>query len=119
MTKFKHVLQVFKGTLWSGQYTVAVKELNNPDKATREELGKEMELLAGIRSPYVTQFIGVCFRPRLRMVMEFLEGGSLYDALRDDDNRTFSWYKRYAMAPLTFATLSLVRVSLMCMPSGT
>lgn len=91
--------QVFKASLWKGQFTVAVKEFNQPVSANpkgREKMGKEMQILANMHSPYVTQFIGVCFKPRLRMVMEFLEGGSLHDAIGDDEMGLFTWYKRYS-----------------------
>lgn len=76
---------------------MAVKEFNQPRTASkdREKMGQEMQILSNMHSPYVTQFIGVCFKPKLRMVMEFLEGGSLYDAIGDDELGLFTWYKRY------------------------
>ncbi|KAK9847746.1 hypothetical protein WJX84_008136, partial [Apatococcus fuscideae] len=95
--------KVYKGSLWKGQFIVAVKEFNEPAGRDRRRMGEEMKILANMHSPYVTQFIGVCFKPKLRMVMEFLEGGSLYDALGDDEMGLFSWYKRGSRIALEVA----------------
>ena len=67
-------------------------------------LRREMQLLASVRSRYVTQFIGAVFGPQAMMVMEYLEGGSLYHSLVCLDPLNpgmglFSWYKRCAASP--------------------
>ena len=63
-------------------------------------LRREMQLLASVRSPNVTHFIGAIFKPKTMMVMEFLEGGSLYESLAQSDHLAgeasiFSWYRRW------------------------
>ena len=80
---------------------VAVKVLNESFETEVHLLRREMKLLASVRSPYVTDFIGAIFKPKMMMVMEFLEGGSLYESLAKSDHLAgeasiFSWYRRWA-----------------------
>lgn len=89
--------QVFKGSLWRYQFTVAIKEITQPrllEPRAQEKMDREMECLANIHSPFVTQFIGACYKPRLMLVMEYCAGGSLYDAIGNNEMGLFTWYKR-------------------------
>ena len=93
-----------------GRLTVAVKVLNESFQTEVYLLKREMQLLARVRSPYVTKFIGAIFGPKMMLVMEFLEGGSLYESLAQGDPVTcntniFSWYKRYAHCRLRLLIL--------------
>lgn len=94
-------VQVYKASLEGGRVTVAVKVLNESFQTEVYLLKREMQLLARVQSPYVTEFIDSIFGPEMMLVMEFLEGGSLYESLAQGDPVTcktniFSWYKRYA-----------------------
>ena len=82
-----------------GQVKVAVKVLNESFETERYLLRREMEILGQVRSPYVTHFIGAIFHPEMMMVMELLEGGSLYESLAQNFHLAakasiFSWYRR-------------------------
>lgn len=85
---------------------VAVKKLKEIEKQgmlTPEELAKihtsfrnEIWLMSGVSHPNIVQLLGFSMRHQSIMVMEFISGGDLYEALIS--NKSFSWPFRYRIA---------------------
>ena len=68
---------VFKGT-WNG-VSIAIKELD--DYTDPKEFNDEVLLMSQLDHENIVRFVGSCNTPRLCIVMEFIEGGSLYRVL--------------------------------------
>jgi len=75
------------GEVFRGSYrtrTVAIKVLKaNTEESEIAEFIKEFAILVNVKSPYIVSFIGATLTPRLCMVMEFCEKGSLYKLLNE------------------------------------
>lgn len=76
--------EVFRAS-WLGQ-EVAVKEYGtNYKRLHRRKVAdfiKEVEVISNLRHPNIVLYMGVCINPpKLYMITEFLEGGSLFDLL--------------------------------------
>eukprot|EP01119_Soliformovum_irregulare_P015213 TRINITY_DN4250_c0_g1_i1.p1 TRINITY_DN4250_c0_g1~~TRINITY_DN4250_c0_g1_i1.p1 ORF type:complete len:754 (+),score=232.16 TRINITY_DN4250_c0_g1_i1:272-2263(+) len=85
--------QVFEA-LYKDQ-KVAVKIFNRGDdeEGDREAivaLKKEFEIISQLNSPFMVQFIGACLSPRICMVMEYCEKGSLFSLLKEK-NFNLNW----------------------------
>ena len=92
---------LYKASMEGGRLNVAVKMLKESFQTDVYLLKWEMQLLARVQSPYVIQLIDAISSPKMMLVMEVLEGGSLYESLAQGDpaifqTNTFPWYKRYA-----------------------
>lgn len=82
--------QVFKG-LFRGTQEVAIKVLTATDiEAELADFKKEFMILTAINSPYTIKFYGASIEPKLCMVMELCEKGSLYDLL-NKEAATLDW----------------------------
>ena len=68
---------VFKGT-WNG-VSIAIKELD--DYTDPKEFSDEVWLMSKLDHENIVRFVGACSSPKLCILMEFIEGGSLYRAL--------------------------------------
>jgi len=72
--------KVFKGLY--RQQEVAVKIITTPNlKNQLEEFKKELEIMKVVKSNYCVKLFGITLEPKLCMVMEFCENGSLYNLL--------------------------------------
>jgi serine/threonine protein kinase/GTPase SAR1 family protein len=92
---------VYKAKMRDGDgIHVAVKELNfasssaTPEERTEKfnEFQREVYIMSCLDCAYLVKLYGISLQPRLRMVMEFIDGGDLYHLLRDkkltDDDLT-------------------------------
>ncbi|XP_019175976.1 PREDICTED: serine/threonine-protein kinase EDR1-like isoform X2 [Ipomoea nil] len=91
--------EVFRG-IWNG-IEVAVKVYLEQDLSTEniEDFANEISLLSRIRHPNVILFLGACTKPpRLSMVTEFMEMGSLYHLIHASGQKNkLSWRRRLKM----------------------
>jgi len=81
------------GEVYKGYYRnepVAIKVLKTTNESDIEEFIKEFTIFVSVTSPYIVSFIGALLDPRLCIVMEFCEKGSLYRAL-NQDNFPLDW----------------------------
>jgi serine/threonine protein kinase len=75
------------GKVYQGLYKgkeVAIKVLK--DMTAEEQLvefKKEFQMMSAIKSAQVVLFYGACLEPKLSMVMELCQKGSLYNVLQD------------------------------------
>jgi len=84
--------QVFKGIFRNTQ-EVAIKVLTATDiEAELADFKKEFQILTAINSPYTIKFYGASIEPKLCMVMELCEKGSLYDLLNKEAT-TLDWVR--------------------------
>eukprot|EP01094_Clydonella_sp_ATCC50884_P029793 TRINITY_DN9476_c0_g1_i1.p1 TRINITY_DN9476_c0_g1~~TRINITY_DN9476_c0_g1_i1.p1 ORF type:complete len:680 (-),score=204.20 TRINITY_DN9476_c0_g1_i1:427-2466(-) len=88
--------KVYKG-LYRGE-PVAIKVLKPliEDKQI-SNFKKELDVMSAMTSPYVVKFFGGCLAPKVCLVMEYCENGSLYHLLqRKDYDITWPTYFRLA-----------------------
>ena len=75
--------------VYKGRYRsqlVAIKILKESlDGKHKEDFQKELNIMSALRSPHVVFFFGACLEPRLAIVTELLENGSLYDIMTRKD----------------------------------
>lgn len=90
------------GTVYKGMWqnvAVAIKELKSElSSETQAKLFKEITLMAKLRSPYVVKFYGVTKEQPYKIVMQFMEGGSLYDFLKKNSVTAIAWGLRYQIS---------------------
>jgi len=75
------------GKVWKGLWLereVAIKVLKNNDPAYVEDFKKEFLTMSAVVSKRIVKIFGACLEPKICMVMEFCERGSLYDILKDE-----------------------------------
>eukprot|EP01130_Rhizamoeba_saxonica_P000239 TRINITY_DN10220_c0_g1_i1.p1 TRINITY_DN10220_c0_g1~~TRINITY_DN10220_c0_g1_i1.p1 ORF type:complete len:610 (+),score=122.23 TRINITY_DN10220_c0_g1_i1:30-1859(+) len=81
---------VFRGT-YKEEDEVAIKVLRLEDhQRDLDDFKGELEILSQVRSPYVVHFYGACLVPKLCVVMELCQNGSLYHYLKNTRNE-LSW----------------------------
>ena len=68
---------VFKG-VWQG-VSIAIKELD--ELTDPKEFSDEVWLMSQLDHDNIVKFVGACNAPKLCILMEFIEGGSLYRVL--------------------------------------
>lgn len=73
--------QVFRGLFRGREVAIKVLVADNRNEELAE-FKKEFKILTAVQSRNIVKFFGVSFEPRLCMVMEFAEHGSLYDVLQ-------------------------------------
>lgn len=86
--------KVFRGEM--NGLPVAVKKLHvqNLTSRARKEFLHEIELISKLRHPALVTFFGAVNEPgHFAMVMELMEGGSLYHLLHDDE-KELSWLRK-------------------------
>ena len=64
---------------------VAVKRLLMLDGSTMERFISEVRILARLRHPNLILFMGYCTKPDLCIVSEYMNRGSLYSLLRQNE----------------------------------
>ncbi|GAA0152162.1 non-receptor serine/threonine protein kinase [Lithospermum erythrorhizon] len=91
--------EVFRG-IWNGT-DVAIKVFLEQDLTTEnmEDFCNEISILSRLRHPNVILFLGACTKPpRLSMITEFMEMGSLYYLIHSSgQKKKISWRKRLKM----------------------
>ncbi|KAL4448911.1 hypothetical protein ABPG77_007628 [Micractinium sp. CCAP 211/92] len=76
--------------VFAGRYqgtAVAIKLLLSVDEQGQESFRSEVHLLERLRHPNIVLFMGVCTRPYLAIVSEYMARGSLFRLLRRGDGR--------------------------------
>eukprot|EP01097_Dermamoeba_algensis_P001487 TRINITY_DN1555_c0_g1_i3.p1 TRINITY_DN1555_c0_g1~~TRINITY_DN1555_c0_g1_i3.p1 ORF type:complete len:315 (-),score=39.48 TRINITY_DN1555_c0_g1_i3:460-1404(-) len=80
--------------VYKGKYhdkTVAVKVLKPfNDEKQKLSIEKEIKIMGTLRSPYVIYFHGCIMEPKICIIMEFCQKGSLYHVLQDK-TWVFDW----------------------------
>ncbi|KAL6012173.1 hypothetical protein ACLOJK_002651 [Asimina triloba] len=95
---------VFRGILRDGK-SVAVKALDAtagggpPNSQPEREFQNELQILSGLRSPFVVALLGYCLERKKRLlVYEYMPNRSLQDALFGDSGGGFlDWERRFAI----------------------
>ncbi|XP_071715347.1 serine/threonine-protein kinase EDR1-like isoform X2 [Rutidosis leptorrhynchoides] len=91
--------EVFRG-IWNGT-EVAIKVFLEQDltEENMEDFCNEISILSRLRHPNVILFLGACTRPpRLSMVTEYMEMGSLYYLIHlSGQKKKLSWRRRLKM----------------------
>ncbi|XP_010522101.1 PREDICTED: serine/threonine-protein kinase EDR1 isoform X2 [Tarenaya hassleriana] len=91
--------EVFRG-IWNGT-DVAIKLFLEQDLTVEnmEDFCNEISILSRLRHPNVILFLGACTRPpRLSMITEYVEMGSLYYLIHMSGQRKkLSWHRRLRM----------------------
>ncbi|KAJ8749296.1 hypothetical protein K2173_018778 [Erythroxylum novogranatense] len=91
--------EVFRG-VWNGT-DVAIKVFLEQDLTAEnmEDFCNEISILSRLRHPNVILFLGACTKPpRLSMVTEYMEMGSLYYLIHlSDQKKRLSWRRRLKM----------------------
>ncbi|XP_073017084.1 probable serine/threonine-protein kinase SIS8 isoform X1 [Primulina eburnea] len=91
--------EVFRGT-WNG-LEVAIKVFLEQDLTDEivEDFCNEVSILSRIRHPNVILFLGACTKPpRLSLVTEYMEMGSLYFLMHSSGlKKKLSWQRRFKM----------------------
>jgi len=82
------------GTVYKGLFKneeVAIKVLKTEQSAKElDEFKKEFQIMSTIQSPFIVFFFGAVLEPKLCMVMELCELGSLYHVM-NDPKIEFDW----------------------------
>jgi len=98
--------EVFKG-LYKGK-PVAIKLLKEMmAEKELDEFKKEFTIMSALRSPYVVYFFGACLKPKMCMVMEFCDRGSLYHVLTDEKLH-IGWDKFFSMGVETCKAIEVL-----------
>lgn len=77
---------VYRGLIKVNLQEVAIKQIDlENDQTDLMEINKEIQIISECRIPQVTKYLG-CFvkNYKLWIIMEFVDGGSLYDILKPD-----------------------------------
>lgn len=86
-------MQVYKG-LYRGVREVAVKVVSSPDPVAQARFVLEIATLREMRDPNIILFMGASMQPgRTLLLMQFMQHGNLWEALRRDTAGTFGWYQ--------------------------
>lgn len=76
---------VYRGTVKDRKNIVAIKDIKVKDNATFDEWKKEVEFMSFNTHKYIVEIYGYyCSPEMLTIVMEYLEGGMLFDLLHDN-----------------------------------
>ncbi|KAK3427809.1 hypothetical protein EUGRSUZ_F03967 [Eucalyptus grandis] len=90
---------VFKGVLKDGKL-VAVKRLDAMSLETEREFQNELQILGGLRSPFLINLLGYCVEKNKRiLVYEYMPNRSLQELLfgEGDSSSSLSWERRFAI----------------------
>uniref|UniRef100_A0A8C8VIE1 Tyrosine-protein kinase n=1 Tax=Pelusios castaneus TaxID=367368 RepID=A0A8C8VIE1_9SAUR len=81
---------VRKGVYKMKQIDVAIKVLkSNNEKAVKDEMMKEAQIMHQLDNPYIVRMIGVCEAESLMLVMEMASGGPLHKFLSSKRSVSF------------------------------
>ncbi|GMN36326.1 hypothetical protein TIFTF001_005936 [Ficus carica] len=86
---------VFRGILRSGKF-IAIKRLDTLSLQTEREFQNELQILGGLRSPFLVTLLGYCVEKNNRiLVYEYMPNKSLQESLFKDGISSLSWERRF------------------------
>lgn len=86
---------VFRGMLSSGKL-IAIKRLDALSLQTEREFQNELQILGGLRSPFLVTLLGYCVEKNNRiLVYEYMPNRSLQESLFDEGTMSLSWERRF------------------------
>ncbi|KAK2371667.1 putative leucine-rich repeat receptor serine/threonine-protein kinase-like [Trifolium repens] len=88
---------VFKGVLKDGIF-IAIKRLDSLSLQSEREFQNELQILGGLRSPFLVTLLGYCVEKNKRiLVYEYMPNTSLQESLFGDECFGLSWEKRFCI----------------------
>ncbi|KAG4401468.1 hypothetical protein GLYMA_07G270800v4 [Glycine max] len=95
---FGKVLNVYKGNLPNGQ-VIAIKRAQKESMQGKLEFKAEIELLSRVHHKNLVSLVGFCFEHEEQMlVYEYVQNGSLKDALSGKSGIRLDWIRRLKIA---------------------
>ncbi|XP_022992477.1 putative receptor-like protein kinase At1g80870 [Cucurbita maxima] len=86
---------VFKGVLRDGKL-IAIKRLDSVSLETEREFQNELQILGGLRSPFLVTLLGYCVEKNKRvLVYEYMPNRSLQESLFSDGLSGLCWETRF------------------------
>lgn len=86
---------VFRGILKDGKL-VAVKLLDSTSLQCEREFQNELQILGGLRSPFIVNLLGYCVEKSKRLVVyEYMPNRSLQESLFSESNMSLNWARRF------------------------
>lgn len=88
---------VFRGILKDGKL-IAIKRLDALSLQTEREFQNELQILGGLRSPFLVTLLGYCVEKNKRvLVYEYMPNRSLQESLFGEGCLGFSWERRFCI----------------------
>ncbi|PQM40191.1 putative receptor-like protein kinase [Prunus yedoensis var. nudiflora] len=86
---------VFRGILKCGKL-IAIKRLDALNLQSEREFQNELQILGGLRSPFLVTLLGYCVEKNCRiLVYEYMPNRSLQESLFGDGLLTLGWERRF------------------------
>ncbi|XP_022154375.1 putative receptor-like protein kinase At1g80870 [Momordica charantia] len=86
---------VFRGVLRDGK-SIAIKRLDSISLETEREFQNELQILGGLRSPFLVTLLGYCVEKNKRvLVYEYMPNRSLQESLFSDGYGGLCWERRF------------------------
>nr|XP_023907720.1 putative receptor-like protein kinase At1g80870 [Quercus suber]POF16753.1 putative receptor-like protein kinase [Quercus suber] len=86
---------VFRGILRDGKL-IAIKRLDTLSLQSEREFQNELQILGGLRSPFLVTLLGYCVEKNKRvLVYEYMPNKSLQESLFGDGCLSLSWERRF------------------------
>ncbi|KAF5739023.1 kinase family protein [Tripterygium wilfordii] len=86
---------VFRGIIRDSKL-LAIKRLDSLSLETEREFQSELQILGGLRSPFLVTLLGYCVeRGKRLLVYEYMPNKSLQEMLFGDGHLGFSWERRF------------------------
>ncbi|CAK9310351.1 unnamed protein product [Citrullus colocynthis] len=86
---------VFRGILRDGK-SIAIKRLDSVSLETEREFQNELQILGGLRSPFLVTLLGYCVEKNKRvLVYEYMPNRSLQESLFSDGFSGLCWERRF------------------------
>ncbi|KAF2321528.1 hypothetical protein GH714_000313 [Hevea brasiliensis] len=88
---------VFRGIARDGKL-YAIKRLDTPSLQSEREFQNELQILGGLRSPFLITLLGYCFEKNKRLLIyEYMPNKSLQELLFGDGHLGLSWNRRFGI----------------------
>ncbi|KAH1066593.1 hypothetical protein J1N35_031580 [Gossypium stocksii] len=86
---------VFRGIVRDGKL-FAIKRLDTLSLQTEREFQNELQILGGLRSPFLVTLLGYCVEKNKRLlVYEYMPNKSLQESLFGDGHLSMNWQRRF------------------------